>query len=92
MEGLNRISAGGCDQLFAGCHLFQEKLLGVMVGICRACVWEPSARHFSYIVLRLLQTVNATKDARPIVAQGQLRGGGGVAHWGDGRPERRALV
>lgn len=36
---------------------------------CRACVWEPRAPHFSYIVLLLLQTVNATKDAQPIVAR-----------------------
>lgn len=35
---------------------------------CRACVWEPCAPHFSDIVLLLLQTVNATKDAQPIVA------------------------
>lgn len=35
---------------------------------CRPCVWEPRAPHFSYIVLPLLQTVNATKDAQPIVA------------------------
>lgn len=36
---------------------------------CRPCVWEPRAPHFSYIVLPLLQTVNATKDAQPIVAR-----------------------
>lgn len=35
---------------------------------CQPCVWEPRAPHFSYIVLPLLQTVNATKDAQPIVA------------------------
>lgn len=32
-------------------------------------VWEPRAPHFSYIVPPLLQTVNATKDAQPIVAR-----------------------
>lgn len=36
-------------------------------------MWEPRATHFSYIVLWLLQTVNATKDAESIVALGQLR-------------------
>lgn len=39
------------------------------VRTCRPCVWEPRAPHFSYIVLLLLQTVNATKDAQPIVAR-----------------------
>lgn len=39
------------------------------VRTCRPCVWEPRTPHFSYIVLLLLQTVNATKDAQPIVAR-----------------------
>lgn len=46
-----------------------EGWLGGGVRTCRPCVWEPCAPHFSYIVLLLLQTVNATKDAQPIVAQ-----------------------
>lgn len=56
---------------------------------CRPCVWEPRAPHFSYIVLPLLQTVNATKDAQPIVALGQLRGEG---TGGGGSRGRRALA
>lgn len=45
----------------------------MFAGVCvclqgrQAHVWEPCAPHFSYIVLSLLQTVNATKDAQPIV-------------------------
>ena len=43
----------------------------VYVSVCVTtrpeCVWELSAPYFSYIVLGLLQTVNATKDARAIV-------------------------
>lgn len=46
-----------------------EGWLGGGVRTCRPCVWEPRAPHFSYIVLLLLQTVNATKDAQPIVAR-----------------------
>lgn len=46
-----------------------EGRLGGGVRTCRPCVWEPRAPHFSYIVLLLLQTVNATKDAQPIVAR-----------------------
>lgn len=54
---------------------------GGSVRTCRPRVWEPRAPHFSYIVLLLLQTVNATKDAQPIVAW-TAEGGG---HWGGGR-------
>jgi len=46
-----------------------EGWLGGGLRTCRPCVWEPRAPHFSYIVLLVLQTVNATKDAQPIVAQ-----------------------
>jgi len=61
-----------------------ERRMGGGVRTCRPCVWEPCAPHFSYIVLLLLQTVNTTKDAQPIVAQGQLRGEATGAEAGKG--------
>lgn len=68
-----------------------ERRLGGGVRTCRPCVWEPCAPHFSYIVLFLLQTVNATKDAQPIVTRGQpeRRGGPGRRQ---AREERASLT
>lgn len=63
-----------------------ELWLGGGVWTCRPCVWEPCAPHFSYIVLPFLQTVNATKDAQPIVARDSWgRGEANGAKAGEGR-------
>lgn len=64
-KGRERVYRGA--QRSAVCR-FKRWLCGGLRA-CRPCVWEPRAPHFSYIVLLLLQTVNATKDAQPIVAQ-----------------------
>lgn len=71
-----------------------ERRLGGGVRTRRPCVWEPCAPHFSYIVLFLLQTVNATKDAQPIVTRGQpeREGAGGGPGRRQAREERASLT
>ncbi len=76
------------DQLCAGCRLWGGG--GAREGTCRPCVWEPRAPHFSYIVLLLLQTVNATKDAQLIVARDSW--GGRAMGWRQAREEGSGLA